>query len=153
VQRLLLVDLAAGATRTYKPDGTWAEGDQPAAAALNLMADDLDEMYPAADRESPIWYEHQLTTYAGPATLGGAGPTYSGGQYRHTRRWRYLHWRGAGRLVSSDGLHYQSLSDTATAGGAQTLDLDSVSWLDYGQEYTVESYGANAILVAYEDYE
>lgn len=152
VERLLLVDLAGGATRTYTPDGTWAEGDQPTAAALNLIADDLDEMYPAADRESPIWYEHQLTTYAPPASLGSRGPVFTSSRYRHTHRWRYLHWRGAGRLVSSDGVNHQSLSDTTTPGEAQTLDLESVRWLDYGQEYIVESFGSGTILVAYEDY-
>jgi len=153
ILRALMVDLVTGPARTYVPDGTWAEGDQPAAAALNLIADDLEQMYPASDgsTESPIWYEHQLTTYAPPAAIGVIA--YSAAQYRHTHRWRWLHWRGAGRLVSADGLSYTSLSDTATPGGTQALDLDSVAWLDYGQEYTVEGYGSNTILVAYEDYE
>jgi len=154
VTDIYLYDLA-GTARTYTPS-TFSHGDQVAAADLTLIKNDLNEMYPDAANESPIWLEHmfatnQLNTDADGGTLISSY-RYSAHKTCCVRRWRYLKWRGAGKLVSADGSYETSLSDAATAGDLQSKDLDDVAWLDYGMEYTVQDSDANHIIVAYEDY-
>lgn len=143
------LDDLGGVTRAYVPKDDWEHGDTPTKAILDTLTSDLDEMYPAADRESPIYGQHTCATWHGPATVGLFD--YSAFRFRGVRRWRYLRYRGAGRLVSADGTVTVSLSDTDPAGGPQVLDLESVA-VPYGMEYYVESYGTGAIVVAYEDY-
>ena len=149
VGELVLGDLG-GVSRTYKPKSNWAHGDRPTAAQLNTVADDLTEMKDVAGSESPIWPQHQLQPFLVWAEQGTS--RYQGQRYRITHRWRYLRWRGAGKIISADRLNEQTLSDSDPVGESQVLDLDGVEWLDYGMTYLVESYGTNALLVAYEDY-
>lgn len=149
VGNLVLGDLGA-VTRTYLPKDDWVHGDTPTAALLGTIRDDLDQMYPAANRQSPLWPEHDLATWHRPEGEYGMF-TCSSNRFRGVRRWRYLRYRGAGRLVSADGTVTVSLSDTDPPGGAQVLDLESVA-VPYGMEYYVESYGSGVITVAYEDY-
>ncbi len=150
VGNVVLADLGA-VTRTYMPKDNWQHGDTPTAAILTTVRNDLDAMYPATDRESPLWCEHDLASWQGPDSLGVTGPNYSAARFRGVRRWRYLRYRGAGRLVSADGTVTASLSDSDPAGSPQVLDLESIN-VPYGMEYYVEDYGSGAITVAYEDY-
>lgn len=143
------LDDLGGVTRTYVPKDDWAHGDTPTKAVLDTFTNDLNQMYPASDRESPIFSQHVLSTWQGPGTVGLFD--YTAFRFRGVRRWRYLRYRGAGRLVSADGTVTVSLSDTDPPGGPQVLDLESVA-VPYGMEYYVESYGSGVIIVAYEDY-
>lgn len=148
VGNIVLADLG-GVTRTYIPKDHWVHGDTPTKAILDVYTNDLNQMYPASDRQSPIFSQHTFSTWQGPATLGLL--EYTAFRFRGVRRWRYLRYRGAGRLVSADGTVTVSLSDTDPAGGPQVLDLESVA-VPYGMEYYVESYGSGVIVTAYEDY-
>lgn len=149
VGALVLGDLG-GVARTYTSKSNWAHGDRPTAAQLNTMVSDIVQMRDAAASESPIWPQHQLQPFLVWAEQGVT--RYQGQRYRITHRWRYLRWRGAGKIVSADRLNEQTLSDSDPAGESQVLDLDNVEWLDYGMDYLVESYDTNVLLVAYEDY-
>ena len=149
VGALTLADLG-GVTRTYRPKSDWAHGDRPTAAQLNVMKNDIVQMKDDASSESPIWPHHILQPFTVWDELGVF--RYSLQKFRITHRWRYLRWRGAGKIVSGDRQYEETLSDTDPAGESQVLDLDSLEWLDYGMDYTVEGYGTNRVLVAYEDY-
>lgn len=149
VGALTLGDLG-GVSRTYTPKSDWAHGDRPTAAQLNRMVSDIVQMKDAAASESPIWPQHQLQPFLVWGELDNQ--RYQGQRYRITHRWRYLRWRGAGKIISADRLNEQTLSDSDPAGESQTLDLDGVEWLDYGMDYLAESYGTNVLLIAYEDY-
>ena len=148
VNNVVLADLG-GVTRTNMPKGDWVHGDTPTKAILDTMTADLNQMFPANDRESPIYSHHTCATWQGPLTAGLF--SYSATRYRAVRRWRYLRYRGAGRLISADGTVTVSLGDTDPPGGAQVLDLESVA-VPYGMEYYVESFGSGTIVTAYEDY-
>jgi len=149
LNQIVFSDLV-GVTRTYIPKSDWAHGDYPTAAQLNTIRDDLNQLYPDTSRESPLWLTHELASWQYADAVQGGGQ-YSSKRFRLSRRWRYLRYRGAGRLVSADGSIEVSLSDTDPAGVPQVLDLESTP-LPYGMAYYVESYGDNNIAVAYEDY-
>ena len=149
VGALTLGDLG-GVTRTHTSKSNWAHGDRPTATQLNTMVSDIVDMKDTVASESPIWPYHQLQPFLVWAEQGVT--RYQGQRYRITHRWRYLRWRGAGKIVSADRLNEETLSDSDPAGESQVLDLDNVEWLDYGMDYLVESYGTNVLLVAYEDY-
>jgi hypothetical protein len=114
------------------------------------MVNDIVQMKDVAGSQSPIWPQHMLQPFLVWSEQGTQH--YQGQRYRITHRWRYLRWRGAGKVISADRLNEQALSDTDPAGESQVLDLDGLEWLDYGMAYLVESYGTNVLLVAYEDY-
>lgn len=149
-----LGDLGA-VTRTYAPLAEYPYGSQPNATVFNRLKNDLNQMYPAADRESPIWPEHEFATHMGADSLGLAGPTYTGRKFRITHRGRFLEVRtdGGGKIVSADRSNETTIGDSD--GDPLTVDTESIPWLGsaFGQDYTVESYGTNRVLVAYEEYE
>ena len=60
-------------------------GSQPGAVVFNRLKNDLNQMYPAADRESPMWPEHEFATHMGADSLGLTGPTYTGRKFRITQ--------------------------------------------------------------------
>lgn len=150
LNNIVLHDLG-GVSRTYMPKDNWAHGDTPAAAQLNAIRDDLNQMYPASDRESPLYWQHALASWQYPDSIQSHLDNVTDKRFRAVRRWRYLHYRGGGRLISADGTVTTSLSDTDPPGGPQVLDLESVA-VPYGMEYYVESFGGSYITVAYEDY-
>jgi hypothetical protein len=151
----------ASVVRTYTPVQTWTHGDVPTAAQMNTIANDLNQMHPTADRQSPLWLEHEIATTQLPLVVGNGpehGLSYLGpvGFYL-AHRWRWLRYRGAGKVMSLDETYEQSLSDSDPAGETQLFDLDSLSWLTYGQGYYVavrNAYGeAPTLQAAYEDYD
>ena len=60
---------------------------------------------------------------------------------------------GGGKIVSADRSNETTIGDSD--GDPLTVDTESIPWLGsaFGQDYTVESYGTNRVLVAYEEYE
>lgn len=162
VGTIYLHDLG-GVTRTYQPKSDWVQGNQPTAAQLNTVKNDIAQMRDEAASESPLWLDHFLQPFqllppgSGHADPydGGTGVStlrYSNHRVRLCRRWRYLRWRGAGHVVSVDGEYEHTLSDSETAGEEQVLDLDSLEWLDYGMQYYIEDYGSYHLQCAHEDY-
>lgn len=157
VNNVILGDLV-GATRTYSIKGDWEHSDRPTAAQLNAVTNDLNQMYPASDRESPIFSSHLLAPWQLTVEEdGGTGIStyhYSAHGIRLCHVHRYLRYRGAGKIISLDGANEVSLSDTEPSGGPQVFDLDSIkSWLPYGEQYLVQDSDSNHIVVAYEDYQ
>jgi len=150
LNNIVLHDLG-GVSRSYMPKSDWTHGDTLTAAQLNLIRDDLNQMYPTSDRQSPLYYQHNFSSWQYPDSIQYHLDNVAEKRFRAVRRWRYLHYRGGGRLVSADGTVETSLSDTDPPGGPQVLDLESVA-VPYGMEYYVESYGGSSITVAYEDY-
>ncbi|MHB0874574.1 MAG: hypothetical protein ACYC5O_00875 [Anaerolineae bacterium] len=136
-------------TREYLGAG-YVHGNQPDASDLNAIKNDLNDMYPWSDRNSPVFFGHELQPVAIAATAGGVA--YSERGFIVCHRWRYLRWRGAGVIESVDGLYEQSLSDTDPEGEPQVMDLDSLSWLAYGMQYRVKSKGSKTLKQAHEDY-
>ena len=167
-----VIEDPAGATRANVPH-YWSRGDHVLAAQLNAIANDCTAMRDDPGSTSPIWPEHHLTSNLPADCLEGVtGPYYRVQRLRFTHRFRFLRWRGGGRLASavltnkvqSDRmggtyvpipvpLHTKPLSDSDPAGEPQMLDLDSVPWLAYGMDYYVEDYGSSVILGAQEDYD
>ena len=151
----------ASVVRTYTPTQTWAHGNVPTAAQMNTIKDDLNQMHPTADRQSPLWFEHDIATTQLPMAVSG-GPEHGLSHlgpvgFYLAHRWRWLRYRGAGKVMSLDETYEQSLGDSDPAGETQLFDLDSLSWLTYGQGYYVavrNAYGEVPTLqAAYEDYD
>lgn len=145
-----------GVTRTYAPLAEYPYGSQPDAAAFNRLKNDIDQMYPAADRESPLWYEHPLASWRTPDTMGPLDRFHwRDKRYRIRHRGRFLEvrTRGGAKIVSADRTNETTIADSK--GDPLTVDTESIPWLGsaFGQDYTVESYGTNEVLVAYEEYE
>lgn len=143
-------------TRTYAPVAEYPYGSQPDAAVFNRLRNDINQMYPAADRESPLWPEHPLATWRSPDAMGPLDRFHWWNKrYRIRHRARFLEVRtqGGAKIVSADRKNETTISDSN--GDPLTVDTESIPWLAnaYGQDYTVESYGTNEVLVAYEEYE
>lgn len=150
-------------TRANNPKQTWAHLEIPTAAQMNTIRADINELFPAGDRPSPLWLEHDLATLQLPNQVQPAGPGHNlsfqgpvGFYLAH--RWRWLRYRGAGKIMSLDGRFEHSLSDsTPVAGEAQLFDLDSLAWLTYGSGYYVGVYNVfgeePTLRQAYEDYD
>ncbi len=158
LNRLYVCD-HAGVTRS-NVSGTFEHKDVPTPEQLNTLGGDLEEMRPDAGSESPVWPEHLLVSH----TTDGLGLLEITG-----RRWQLVHlhdfllWRGAGRIVSTDGQFSQNLAYTeadqvAIEGGSnerelQVLDLRTLGWLAVGDIYYVEDVSTSIIAAAYESAE
>jgi hypothetical protein len=147
INNIVFADLGSVA-RTYKPKSDWLHGDYLTAAELNKISNDLNQMYPASNRESPLWYIHEFASWQYPDIVL-YGPTYRNKRYRLVHRWRYLRYRGGGRIYCPSLGIETSLRDTEPPGQPQIIDLSSTN-IPYGVEYYVESFGDSAITVAYE---
>jgi hypothetical protein len=164
IHDVALEDLA-GVTRTDVPH-VWAEGDEILAADLNALADDMTDMQDDAGSGSPIWPEHYLASYQ-PADeeRGIKGPFWGLKWQRFTHRWRFLRYRGSGRICSiANGVpprefsitgeaaptYQRNITDTGQDEGL--IDLDSLGWLAYGMDYYVQDTAGHLILCAQEDY-
>jgi hypothetical protein len=164
VHDVALEDLA-GVTRADVPH-VWAEGDVILAADLNALADDMTEMKDDAASDSPIWPEHYLASYLpGDETKNVTGPFWWLRWLRFTHRWRFLRYRGSGRICSianavpprqfdidgeAEPEYQRNIIDTGQDEGL--IDLDSLGWLAYGMDYYVQDTGGHAILCAQEEY-
>lgn len=156
---LHLRDLAIVPTRTNNPHAAFAHGNQPTAAEFNTIAADLLAMKDVAGYQSPIFNAYDMAT----AQIGAIAhiSIVSPKRFRPTHRWRYLRYRGAGRITSVQGkvvgitvvpMFETGLSDSTTPGDAMILDLDSISWLEYGAQYYVQDSGGSSITNCHEDY-
>jgi len=162
VNDIYLYDLA-GVTRSNTPT-TFSVDDQPTAVQLNTIKSALDDCKDDSGSESPIWPEHEFATYLllppgsghADADDGGTGIStyrYYDHKVRAYHRWRFLRYaveNGSVKLKDASGTYEKVLGDTS--GASTTLDLDDVTWLDYGMEYTIEDDSGH-LLFAYEDYD
>jgi hypothetical protein len=164
VHDVALEDLA-GVTRANVPH-VWAEGDVILAADLNALAADMTEMRDDAASDSPIWPEHYLASYQpGAEARGVTGPFFWLKWQRFTHRWRFLRYRGSGRICSIANAvppreasitgeaapeYQRNITDTGEDEGL--IDLDSLGWLAYGMDYYVQDTAGHLVLCAQEDY-
>lgn len=141
----------AGVTRANTP-GTFAYKDRPSASDLDRLADDLEDMKPAAGKGSPLWYEHTFATLR--------GMDQSGGYYNYPEHgWGiahihdYIYWVGAGQIVSADGENVETLSDSSPAGQVQVMEARRLVWLAKGDRYTGRDAGSHQLLTLFEHWE
>lgn len=99
----------------------WAHGDTVSAANLNAYSTELTALH-----------DRILNTRIRMATPNQYG---SGNIYRFVHRNRWLHFKSTGQIKNAAGTQQATLSpinDTYTS-----FDLQSVSWLAYGDLYQV----------------
>jgi hypothetical protein len=156
VNSLSVRDLTAGVTRTYAPSPYDALATA-LPAHMAALVNDANELRPLDDRESPLYTAHLMAPWImAPSMLNRS--YWSAQGFRFTRKWRWLYWRGAAKIVSTDGQYETTLSDVLDGSGAQTYalqvyDLDSVPWLAPDMPYNVVPYGGNVLKTAYEHYQ
>ncbi len=117
----------------YNPPPTFAHGDYPTAAQLNILSADLDEI------------DARLTSMNQAAAKLPA----AGGLFINMYRW--LHYRSLDgetpTVVDPAGINSsQSLPNSVSA--VATYDLSSVTWLIPSRQYTL-----TGCLYAFEDWE
>jgi hypothetical protein len=108
-------------------------------------------MKPVNGKGSPLWYEHTFATLR--------GMDQSGGMYRYpVHSWGiahvhdYIYWIGAGRIISADGLHHESLSTARDVPGA-AVDARRFNWLAKGDRYTAQDTSSGQLLTIFEHWE
>ena len=116
----------------YQTLPQWAHGDTVNAAAMNKYRDSLIAVH-------DIW-AGKLPIPAVPVLwLGILGaPDASKYKYELMHKYRYLLYVGEGKLYSADESQTTTLANSAGGTGTNTYDLESVSWLSYGQRFIVK---------------
>lgn len=150
------IDDLGSETRANVPP-VFSFGDQPDAATIEALADDLEDMKPDAASGSPLWPEHVFSSYRPfnrhTENLPSLVTTYriDGRRWGLLHTFDYLRYRGAGRIVSADGQYNYTLSDSNPSGSPMVFELKSLTWLAKGDWYAVEDTGT--LNMAYEDWE
>lgn len=106
---------------SYTTPPRFAHGDTPTHTQMNILADDITHIFDRAGGK--------ILNYARLISQGS--PEYF---FIHTHRW--LYYNDNGSIVDPDGVGSSvTLSNPATH---DFYDLDSISWMYYGKEYSVE---------------
>ncbi len=148
----------AGVARANTP-GVFAYGTKPTAATLTALSADLEDMKPVNASDSPLWYEHPFATIRGMNQEHyQVAPAiqlyhYAVHQWGIAHLYDYIYWAGAGQIVSADGLHRESLSDSAPAGQVQAIDTRRFNWLAKGDRYTAQDTSSGQLLTIFEHWE
>lgn len=118
----------------YSTPTRWAHGDTPTAAKLQPYSDDLNYIHAiTGDKLLNIAAPQKHSRAFGVTT--DEGEDLTGFCFKHVHRW--LTFLGDGTLSDiTESPDYQvSLSEVDNT--YTTYDLDSVSWLSYGEFYIV----------------
>lgn len=116
----------------YSTPRQWAHGDTVTATEMNKYRDGLNEIY-------SVWAGKLLIPAVPVLWLGILGaPDASKYKYELVHKQRYLLYVGEGKLYSADETQTTTLANSAGGTGTNTYDLESVSWLSYGQRYIVK---------------
>lgn len=116
----------------YSTPRQWQHGDTASAAEMNKYRDGLNEIY-------NLWAGKLLIPAVPVLWLGILGaPDASKYKYELVHKQRYILYVGEGKLYSADETQTATLANSAGGTGTNTYDLESVSWLSYGQRYIVK---------------
>lgn len=108
----------------------FSHGTDPTSANFNTYVDALNDLHGRAGdvRRFPLVLLNR-------EMLPGADSDNCGYTFRHRKR--YLWYRSSGSVVSIDGTQSVSLSNT-NSNGVNVYDLDSITWLAYGDIFRVQ---------------
>ena len=114
----------------YSVPKQWSHGDIPTAADFNRYSDGCNDIVGRIGSVTVAFCVPEANRLL-VATEEVLGDTFA-----CVHRARYLHYRGTGNLTNLDSSKSSALS-APDGGGVGVYDLDSVSWLAYGQLYFV----------------
>ena len=78
---------------------------------------------------------------------------YATHQWGIAHLYDYIYWAGSGQIVSADGLHRESLSDSSPTGQVQVVDARRFNWLAKGDRYTAQDTSSGQLLTIFEHWE
>lgn len=118
----------------YSTPTRWAHGDTPTAVKLQPYSDDLNYIHAlAGDKLLNIASPQKHDAAFGVTT--DEGEDLTGFCFKHVHRW--LTFKGDGTLADINESADSVVSLSEVDSTYTTYDLDSVSWLSYGEFYIV----------------